>query len=380
MVLKRSVPLLLCAIAAFQTGCRSTRTCVEQPFPGLKEELIQANTNGGRLRLLIVHGMSNHTQGYSSNFVDTIGRKLKLGTPVRQIQTFTNSEGATNGFLTRIDFTNQNRNLRAYELTWSPVTQSEKSNRFEFDSRLDKRRASLNRRMKSELLNDGFGDAVLYLNENFKPKIQAPVTNAIFSILGDGFAPADQLIIITHSLGSKVTFDSLNVLAERLRREDRQQAAAMTNLALHTTYLVMLANQVPLLRLGDTNVVADMQRKPSAVQQFLQMRQQGVEQHGPERPPARSPLLQVIAVTDANDLLSYPLREGDLFSDSIGEIEFGNVLICNAPVFLHWVANPVKAHEGYFDNPKLIKLLLKGSRTKPKSCIKEPKLAKDDSE
>jgi len=259
------------------------------------------------------------------------------------------------------------------------VTQLEKSNRFEFDSRLDKRRATLNRRMKSELLNDGFGDAVLYLNENFKPKIQAPVTNAIFSILEDGFAPADQFIIITHSLGSKLTFDSLNVLSERLRREDKLQAAAMTNLALHTTYLVMLANQVPLLRLGDTNVITDMQRKPSAVQQFLQMRQ-GADQHGPERPPAMSPLLQVIAVTDANDLLSYPLREGDLFSDSIGEIKFGNVLICNAPVFLHWVANPLKAHEGYFDNPKLIKLLLKGSRTKPKSCIKELKPAKDDSE
>jgi len=380
MAFRRSVLLLLCAVAAFQAGCRYTGTCVEQPFPGLKDELIQANTNGGRLRLLIVHGMTSHTQGYASNFVDTIGRKLKLGTPVRQIQTFTNTEGATNGFLTRIDFTNENRNLRAYELTWSPVTQLEKSNRFEFDSRLDKRRAVLNRRMKSELLNDGFGDAVLYLNENFKSKIQAPVTNAIFSILGDGFAPNDQFIIITHSLGSKITFDSLNILAERLRREDRQQAAAMTNLALHTTYLIMLANQVPLLRLGDTNVLENTEGRPSGVQQFLQMRQQGTEQRGPEHPSASSPFLQVIAVTDPNDLLSYPLRGGDLFSHSIENIEFGNVLICNAPVYLHWVANPLKAHEGYFDNPKLIKLLLKGSRTTPKSCIKEPVPTKDDSE
>jgi hypothetical protein len=378
MLMRRFLFFSFCALLALGSGCRSTRTCVEQPFPGLKEELIQANTNGGRLRLLIVHGMSSHTQGYSSNFVDTIGRKLKLGTPVRQIQTFTNSEGAINGFLTRIDFTNENRNLRAYELTWSPVTQAEKSKRFEFDSRLDKRRATLNRRMKTELLNDGFGDAVLYLNENFKPKIQAPVTNAIFSILGDGFAPADQFIIITHSLGSKLTFDSLNILAEHLRRDDKLQAVAMTNLALHTTYLVMLANQVPLLRLGDTNVITDQERRPSAVQEFLQMRQQGKEQHGPERPPARSPFLQVIAVTDANDLLSYPLRGGDLFSDSIGDIEFGNVLICNAPVFMHWIANPLKAHEGYFDNPKLIKLLIKGSRTTPKSCIKEVKGVKED--
>src|SRR4051812_30556125 len=166
----RVLPFLVCAPAILLLGCHCIRTCVEQPFPGFKEELSQANTSGGRLRLLIVHGMSTHTQGYASNFVDTIGRKLKLGTPIRQIQTFTNNEGVTNGFLTRIDFTNDNRKLRAYELTWSAATQTEKSNRFEFDSRLDKRRASLNRRMKSELLNDGFGDAVLYLNENFKWK------------------------------------------------------------------------------------------------------------------------------------------------------------------------------------------------------------------
>ena len=118
------------------------------------------------------------------------------------------------GYLTRIDFTNRAKNLRAYELTWSPVTHSEKTNRFAFDSRLDRKRASLNRRMKSELLNDGFGDAVLYLNEKFRAKIQAPVTNAIFSILDDDFLPADQFIIITHSLGSKLTFDSLNRLVK----------------------------------------------------------------------------------------------------------------------------------------------------------------------
>ncbi len=73
------LPIVLLSLATgLGTGCRCTRTCVESPFPGLKAELRQANTNGAWLRLLIVHGMSNHTQGYSSNFVDSIARKLKL--------------------------------------------------------------------------------------------------------------------------------------------------------------------------------------------------------------------------------------------------------------------------------------------------------------
>src|SRR6059036_2848481 len=127
MAANRCLLLLGGVLLTLGSGCRSSRTCVETPFSGLKAELIQANTNGGRLRLLIVHGMSDHTQGYSSNFVDTIGRKLNLGNPVRQLETFTNRDGLLNGYLARIDFTNQAKNLRAYELTWSPVTHSEKT-------------------------------------------------------------------------------------------------------------------------------------------------------------------------------------------------------------------------------------------------------------
>jgi hypothetical protein len=364
--------ILLAGLLVLTAGCRGIRTCVETPFPGLKAELNQANTNGGRLRLLIVHGMSSHTQGYSSNFVDNIGRQLKLGTPTRQEQTFTNPAGQVYSYLTRIDFTNALKKLRAYELTWSPATWSEKSNRFEFDTRLNKRRASLNRRIKADLLNDGFGDAVLYLNDQFRPRIQAAVTNAIYNVLADGFAPGDQFIIVTHSLGSKLTFDCLNLLAQQFARSDNSEAAALTNLAVRTTYLIMLANQVPLLSLGETNAPVESKEelKTSAVQQFLEFRQEGTQREAVENPPRASPVLQILAISDPNDLLSYPLRRGDLVADSIQEIQFGNIFICNAPALLGWVANPVIAHEGYFDNPKLVKLLLRGSRKPAKACIK----------
>src|SRR5438093_12525098 len=112
----------------------------------------------------------------------------------------------------------------------------------------------------------------------------------------------------------------------------------------------MLANQVPLLRLGETNVVADREpeQKPSALQKFLITRRKALQQRG--RPVEERPTVKVIAVTDPNDLLSYPLRRTDLITDPSDDIQFGNLFICNAPAFLHWVANPVKAHEGYFDN------------------------------
>lgn len=147
------------------TGCRSTKTCVETPFPGLAAELKQANTSGAWLRLLIIHGMSNHAPGYSSNFVDAIGRKLNLTQTRTNLAVLTNSTGEVNGYLSTVELTRGATNkLRAYELTWSPATYSEKTNRFEFNSRLNHKRASLNKSLKTDLLNDGFADAVLYLN------------------------------------------------------------------------------------------------------------------------------------------------------------------------------------------------------------------------
>ena len=368
MVSRSLVLLTALLLGTAGTGCRSTKTCVETPFPGLAAELKQANTNGAWLRLLIVHGMSNHTPGYSSNFVDSIARKLKLAQTSNNLVTLTNAAGDVSGYLSTVELTRHGTNkLRAYELTWSPTTYSEKTNRFEFDSRLNHKRASLNRSLKTDLLNDGFADAVLYLNSQFRPKIQQPVTNAIFKVLGDAFTTNDLFVIVTHSLGSKLTFDCLNLLREQLDRADKQQAAALTNLATRTSYLIMLANQVPLLRLGETNVVADhpLEPKPSAVQKFVDMRQHG------GKAPGQIPPLKIMAVTDPNDLLSYPLRRSDLVTGDQDSIDFGNIFICNAPAFLGWIANPLDAHEDYFNNPKLVKLLLRGYKGKPKTCLKE---------
>ncbi|HEY0457479.1 MAG TPA: hypothetical protein VGE41_14000, partial [Verrucomicrobiae bacterium] len=250
---------------------------MERPFPGLRTNLVQTSTGGGRLRLLIVHGMSTHTQGYSSNFVETIAKKLKLNCVSSQLVSLTNSAGETNGFLATSDYQASTNRLRAYELTWSPVTWAEKTNQFALDSQLDRKRGHLNKQLKSDLLNDGFGDAVLYLSTGFKPKMQEPVTNAILRILADGFTIHDQFIIITHSLGSKLTFDSFNSVARSLANSSKSEAQAITNLAAQTTYMIMLANQIPLLRLGETNAAPGLIINGNKqIKQFLDMRQQGL--------------------------------------------------------------------------------------------------------
>jgi hypothetical protein len=366
---------LFCSIlGALSTGCHCTKTCVEIPFPGLRADLKQTSTNHGTLRLLIVHGMSNHTQGYSSNFVDLIAKRLALSRSEQEIAVLTNKDGVTNGYLTTTDLVgNETNKLRAYELTWSPATLTEKMKQFGLDAQLNGRRARLNRRIKSTLLNDGFADAILYLNENFRPRIQEPVTNAIWRILDDDFKTNDLLVIVTHSLGSKITFDSLDIVSDELATRKDSETAGLTNLAAGLSYLFMLANQVPLLRLGETNMVTEREpaQRPSAVQKFLNTRRRALEQRQPGRPVSAQPTLRVMAVTDPNDLLSYPLRRTDLISDPSDDIQFGNVFLCNAPAWLGLLANPMKAHEGYFDNPKLVNLVIGGNKKRARVCLKD---------
>src|SRR5262249_20382127 len=172
-----------------------------------------------------------------------------------------------------------------------------------------------------------------------------------------------------HSLGSKITFDTLTLLAEQLSRGDKTQAAQLTNLAAKVTYLIMFANQIPLLRLGETNALPESgpAEKSKTVEQFVQIRQESVKQAPVEAAGLLTPELRVIAVTDPNDLLSYPLQRSDLFTST--RPRFGNVFVCNAPSFLGLIANPVDAHEGYFENQKLINLLIRGYKQKPTSDI-----------
>ena len=324
---------------------------------------------------MIVHGMSTHTQGYSSNFVDSVAKQLRLDIAGRTNTALTDSTGSTNGFLITTDYERKAQHLRTYELTWSPTTSAEKISRFAFDARLNKSRASLNRQLKGSLINDGFADAVLYLNEGFEKKMQEPVTNAIRRILSDHPVTNDQFVIITHSLGSKLTYDSLNVLSDYYAAASKQHAQEFTNLAARTMYMVMLANQIPLLRLGESEASISRTRRSRAVERFLQVQQQAVKNKGDDRPLlVETNILRILTVTDPNDLLSYPLERTNLTSNPTTKIEFGNVFTCNTPALLGWVAHPLKAHEGYFTNKKLVQLLINGvSKKKVRKCLTEPK-------
>jgi hypothetical protein len=369
---------ILAVLGSMVSGCTFNKLCVEGKFAGLKHGLEDARSENAVMRMLIVHGIGDHQPGYSSNFVTHLAHELDLertyAGEIRLIE-----DGKTNGILILQSFNEpggQTR-LRVYELTWAPTTRQLKDSAFSFDVRLDNRRSLINRKLKRYLFNDGFGDAVLYLGEDVKRQMQNPITNAVRTILADGFTTNDMMLIVTHSLGSKMTLDSINAMARPDPGTEPGTPAKVQDLAMQTRYLIMFANQIPLLHLADpaqTNVVTltetNISTQIPAVQQFVQTRGKVARRRPPK--PERAEL-QIIAVTDPNDVLSYPLRASDVQSDSITRIEFGNVLIPNTGSFFKLLANPFVAHEGYFDNPKLRRLLINGYAGSPKPCVKPPK-------
>jgi hypothetical protein len=259
--------------------------------------------------------------------------------------------------------------LRLYELNWYMSTHGIKSWYFRYDTSvarwllkhrwLYKAREWLNTRwwlnsqIKSTVVNNRIADAVLYLGV-YRPLIQYIVLQGFCKLISDEkdaqreefdclsdvknippedeFSKENDLAIITHSLGTRIVFDILGGLGDKnfftTFKSDLEEKNGVISLKSdseileHTnrlkdvfahslSKLFVLANQVPLLEMGEVKNPSDVgpcsksdvdpcskRDLGHGFQQFLKLHQQ----HAVSSP------LQVMTFTDTNDLLSYDLK------------------------------------------------------------------------
>ena len=140
------------------------------------------------------------------------------------------------GFIRRFstDLT-RSRRIRIYEVTWSPATRWIKQSLMDIERFNDlESKYPLNRRVKSDIINAGIADAVVYLSDsgilvNFDILQAFCLTLANTNSLHEeypfacdkkhlaeameGFSKKNNIYLITHSLGTRVLFDSLGMLA-----------------------------------------------------------------------------------------------------------------------------------------------------------------------
>ena len=322
-------------------------------FPGLIDFVGRASDK--QADVLMVHGMCTHDASWATDTVATLAAQLAAN-----VNPSTSRSGGTGILVIPATIDTPQGKLLTKSLIWSPLTtpikqqlcydQSDKSAICTGTPPFPATRASINAQVKDKLLDDCLPDALIYQGQA-RLEMQKRMREAILNATADA-KPDAPLVVISESLGSKILFDTLlamldegNTEAARVAQRDLQRMA----------YLIMAANQIPLLQTAEQQLPAQagmaMQAvPPDSLQRLLQWRQ-GRSKDGRS---AAIGALTLIAFTDPNDLLSYILPPERYRQH--GAIVH-NVLVSNARTYFGWFENPLPAHLGYLANPDVGSLI-----------------------
>lgn len=378
----------------------ATRKCeLTGPAFGGMASLYNINARSSEpatLKALMIHGIGNAQPGYSArlqnNLIDALGlrkvdatiKRIELRSRILTLRTLGEVQ------VTRYLSDDGRRALEFFELTWSDITRAEKEAALAYDvsGRYRYRRAGVNQSMK-EFVNSHAADPLLYRGTSREAILEAASQATCWALSNRWsdlppnsaqacdrlramafFDPSErersntEFVFITHSLGSQVVVDMLQQEAERWRTyrdeaqspdERRELARLNEGIRNYTARVYMLANQLPLLRLG--------RESPSIEGRW----------EAYCRPSGRSydkrlfRELFIVAFSDPNDLLSYAIPPGfaENFMDSRLCSRIVNVSVNVAQslnIFqVGSIADPVAAHVNYDADPRVIELMVNGT-------------------
>lgn len=376
MLVVSSAYILLACTTPFKVPVFESRPPKMTQFPGITQ-LVAAGPNR-ELDVLMVHGMCTHNQVWAVDAITRLNATVKgsgkpeivpypiQGTETTLYQSTLNVDGGT---------------VRISALVWSPVTTPLK-NQLCYDQTNKSssckqaghekpsypyKRASLNRALKDDLLNDCLADAIIYqgksrdaINEQVQKAILAALAAPNARMAGENLAKAaaeatTPLVFITESLGSKVTFDAIYKLVKS--RDANIRAAGLRTIE-RTTQVFMGANQLPILALADqtldgtTMARADCNDYPvdplAALLDLKKSRGPGVAMVTP----------RVVAFTDPNDLLSFILVP----AKQVATYDVVDVIVSNKTTYFGFLERPDSAHTGYRENPLVLQLIACGNQ------------------
>jgi len=377
--------------AVLKYEAEDTRQCrMDGPaFPGLRQSIAatqNANT-GGITKVLMVHGISHHTPGYSARFRDRLTAALGMDVIDPEIKTIlllppgsTGAESLDSIGVLRISrhaAADNGNTMLFYELTWSGITEMQKKSiAYDTDNTDGLERSGINKKMKG-FLNSTVPDLLIYMG-NGHDKITTAVRESVCWMFthnwqnlpekdgayacraenGDVFdnIARDDFFFITHSLGSRITIDTIQSFATEnksgLSHATHEKIRAAVAGKKFTVY--MMANQLPLLQLGRaapavTDRIADYcpAGAPKAAERVLKG-------------------LDIIAFSDPNDILSYPVPDNFAREHIDSRIcpQIVNVSLNVAAMRSFFgtasFADPLTAHNGYLEDERVIGILTDG--------------------
>jgi hypothetical protein len=358
-----------------------------QPFKGIADDLSRKNS---KTKVLFVHGVSEHTPGYTTQFLEKLAKELNLNeqsTVQKNIELSTPlmpDKNLGNLRITHLLNEQTGQDLTFYELTWSEITRAEKSLlAFDTSGDYDFRRARINAMLK-KFSNDAGSDPVIYAGESRDLILAAFAQSFCWMASGDwkelpksgkhactglndtssDHIAHDNYVFISHSLGSRIVTDGLERVARMLTNPEKFAAGnknvSISSKAVETMQnkripIYMLSNQLPMLQLG---------RKPPEV---AGQDDSYCKVDGANYKNRIFNETDIVAFSDPNDLLSYsiPNEFAEKFIDSRLCARITNVNINIAKVMdafgLADLANPMQAHVGYDTDDRVVALIAKGA-------------------
>ncbi len=342
------------------------------------------STKSQTLKVLMVHGIGKHLQGYSTRLAENLASALGLDVAEARFKeieiTSPDFPDQDIGKLRVHRYTNkiEKQEMLFYELIWSPITEKEKEIiAYDDSGEHTFRRANINNMMKG-FMNSHVSDPLIYLGES-QEKIQLAVGQSFCWMLSRDWLALnehtqehcdvrdtnylteinDDYVFITHSMGSRIVTDSLQRMVRLLEKEfeinpNEHLRAAAKKLQNKQIPVFMLANQLPLLQLG--------RKLPEVINQFDDYCTSNGTNYG-ERFFKET---TIVAFSDPNDILSYtvPPKFIDEYMDSRLCTNLINVIINVAEIVdlfgLGSLASPLEAHSGYDNDERVIRLISQG--------------------
>jgi hypothetical protein len=326
-----------------------------QPFSGIAELLAAAPDK--ELDVILVHGMCTHGQQWAFDTINLMARAANQNAaPIASserakeqgidiVNATTQVAGGIIHFSAFIwsDLTAPGKKMLAYDNTGTP-------NDCAVNEECKPQRAKLNGQLKDTLLNDCLSDALIYQGErkeSINSAFIAAITNVVSTQMERNAGKTVPLVLVSESLGSKMTFDALNLMAQEKGGVKAKRAG--DSVVKRISYLYMGANQLPLLTLADraaqAALIGDDGRRGDALSEFLD-----------RQPRSLVPQITVVAFTDPNDLLSYRLLPKQYGSKAA----IANVLVSNDKTYFGYLENPYTAHTTYLENNDVTKAIVCG--------------------
>ena len=393
-LLPLSLAIVLSGCASFGKGVAEamleksdavdTRVCEVrgQPFAGIAPGLAKPQ---GKTKVLMVHGVGDRLPGYSTEFLEKLANELKLIAKFSaykdiQLMSFSDPDKKLGNLrITRLQNENNSKELWFYELTWSEITRDQKALlAFDNSGEYSYKRAEVNDMLK-KFSNDTGPDPIIYLGES-RDLILRAFAQAFCWMgkdswdevpkngrhgcdfthgLSDKFNQ-DEIVFISHSLGSRITIDGITRMVSFLEHPEKKSTLRtmdkMTREVLQKKHvqLFMLSNQLPMLQLG------------RELPEVIAHKADYCQANGSKYASRMFAETSIVAFSDPNDLLSYAIPHdfAEKYLDSRLCVNVTNININVAKVFdafgLGKIANPMEAHVGYSKDDRVVALIAKG--------------------